>query len=319
MSARVNRDQLTSIGLGLLAVVALSVSAATLDVTRQEPSQESGDAGVGGDGSTFDSGAPPAIDSSPADPLLVTLLRFLFGVVMILGFITLLMQVYRQGWRSLIPVFIAAVVCVLALAALYHALSPGSPGNSENGMLGENQPSFPSGSPLASGDDGSVLSNAPVTVDTPEVVLFVVVGLAVGIGLLVLNRTTNDSLLAHRAESDETTSPDRSETAAVGAAAGRAADRIEADETVSNAVYRAWREMTSHLDLPRETSTPGEFAVAATETGMSPEDVEELTRLFEATRYGDQAVTERREQRALTALRRIEREYASDETNVREP
>ncbi|MFC6961587.1 DUF4129 domain-containing protein [Halocatena marina] len=42
---------------------------------------------------------------------------------------------------------------------------------------------------------------------------------------------------------------------------------------------------------------------------MARDDVEELTTLFEATRYGNVDVSEEREQRALAALRRIEREY----------
>nr|WP_282594522.1 DUF4129 domain-containing protein [Halomarina salina] len=70
--------------------------------------------------------------------------------------------------------------------------------------------------------------------------------------------------------------------------------------------------MTDPLDLSRETSTPGEFAAAAVDAGMSRDDVGELTRLFERTRYGGVAVDEGREQRATTALRRIERTYGDD-------
>lgn len=315
VSGRVNRDRLTPIVLGLLAVMALSVSAATLDIAQQGSSQgSSDDTGVSGDGSTFDTGGSQPIDATSADPALVALLRLLFGVVVVLGFVTLLLWVYRKGWRSLLPVVVATVLCVAVGFALYHALSPGSPDESQNGLLGGDELSVPSGSPLPSGDDGSVLSDVTSVVDAPEAALFVLLILAVGIGMLVLNRTTGDSLLEHRSDSDAT-DPDQSETAAVGAAAGRAADGIDADEPVSNAIYRAWGEMTTHLDLPRETSTPGEFATAAVEVGMAREDVDELTRLFEATRYGDEAVTERREQRALAALRRIEREYASEEVD----
>jgi hypothetical protein len=45
---------------------------------------------------------------------------------------------------------------------------------------------------------------------------------------------------------------------------------------------------------------------------MAREDVAELTRLFETTRYGGVAVDEDREQRARSALRRIERTYGDD-------
>nr|WP_305794393.1 DUF4129 domain-containing protein [Halomarina rubra] len=70
--------------------------------------------------------------------------------------------------------------------------------------------------------------------------------------------------------------------------------------------------MTTPLDLPRETTTPGEFAAAAVDAGMSRDDVAELTRLFETTRYGGRTVDADREERATTALRRIERTYGGD-------
>ncbi|MFD1597698.1 DUF4129 domain-containing protein [Halobellus rarus] len=79
-------------------------------------------------------------------------------------------------------------------------------------------------------------------------------------------------------------------------------------------MYRAWVEMTAHLDLDRpQSSTPGEFAAAAVDAGMDPDDVDELTRLFEAVRYGDERVTDARADRAVAALRRIESAYAGDE------
>jgi hypothetical protein len=97
----------------------------------------------------------------------------------------------------------------------------------------------------------------------------------------------------------------------VGKAAGAAADRLDADADPSNEVYRAWREMTRHLRVERPaSSTPAEFTAAATDAGMDPADVAELTDLFEAVRYGGEAPTEERVRRAREALRRIERTYA---------
>jgi hypothetical protein len=70
--------------------------------------------------------------------------------------------------------------------------------------------------------------------------------------------------------------------------------------------------MTRHLDVPNpESSTPAEFAAVAVEAGIDREDVEELTALFEAVRYGGESPTEDRERRALEALRSVE-EYADD-------
>ncbi|WP_435360526.1 DUF4129 domain-containing protein [Haloarchaeobius sp. DFWS5] len=99
--------------------------------------------------------------------------------------------------------------------------------------------------------------------------------------------------------------------AALGAAAGRAATRLENDEPVDNAVYRAWREMTTHLDVAApESSTPAEFERAAVDAGMARADVRELTDLFEQVRYGGRTVTDDVEARAVDALRSIESEYA---------
>lgn len=314
MSDRVNRHRLTPIVLAVLAVVALSVSAATLDVVREKPGPESSDGtGVGGDGTTFDSGETALADSSSSGSVVVTLLRLFFGVVVCLGFISLVVRLYQSGWRSMIPVIVAAVGCVLVMVALYYLLTLDPSQESQNGLFGNESLSLPSGSPLSSGDGALAVSDALFALDAP-VVLFVVLVLAVIVGLLVLSRTTGNSLPAHRTDGSTTNDTDQTDIDAVGAAAGRAADSLDADETLSNAIYRAWGDMTTHLDLSRETSTPREFAQAAVAAGMSREDVEKLTHLFETTRYGEQAASEEREQRARTALRRIEREYAPEES-----
>jgi len=121
-----------------------------------------------------------------------------------------------------------------------------------------------------------------------------------------------DDAPTRTAVADEATDDD----AAIGEAAGRAADRIEAAEAgAENEVYRAWREMADGVDVgnPR-TSTPAEFAAAAVDAGLDPDRVQELTELFEAVRYGDRPVTEEREQRAVAALREIERQHGGDES-----
>lgn len=98
--------------------------------------------------------------------------------------------------------------------------------------------------------------------------------------------------------------------AAVSRAAGEAADRIESAPDAAayeNEVYRAWREMTRLLDVPRPAaSTPGEFCRAALEAGLDPEASRTLTRAFEDVRYGTADPTTDRERRVVEALRRIE-------------
>ncbi|MUV61919.1 DUF4129 domain-containing protein, partial [Halobacterium sp. CBA1126] len=100
---------------------------------------------------------------------------------------------------------------------------------------------------------------------------------------------------------------------ALGSVAGDAADRIAADADVENEVYRAWREMTEHLDVDNpEASTPAEFAAAASDAGMAREHVDELTDLFRSVRYGGAEVTAEREQRAVDALRAVEASYGGE-------
>jgi len=100
--------------------------------------------------------------------------------------------------------------------------------------------------------------------------------------------------------------------AGIADAAGDAADRIEAEAEVSNAVYRAWREMVGHLDVDSpETTTPAEFRRRAVDAGMAADDVAELTRLFEEVRYGE-GDPDVRASAAVAALRRIEASHASE-------
>src|SRR5699024_10898172 len=90
-------------------------------------------------------------------------------------------------------------------------------------------------------------------------------------------------------------------------------DRITGETTVENEVYRAWHEMTTQLEMENpDSSTPGEFARAATDAGMSRRDVDELTDLFRTVRYGDGTITTDLETRAVAALRRIEETYAEE-------
>ena len=110
----------------------------------------------------------------------------------------------------------------------------------------------------------------------------------------------------------ETTGDDVVE--ALGIAAGTAADRIEHHDAWENQIYRAWFEMTGLLDVDApETKTPGDFADAAIEAGLRAEDVEALTSLFEAVRYGGYEPTTEREARAIETFRTIERRYAPED------
>lgn len=113
-----------------------------------------------------------------------------------------------------------------------------------------------------------------------------------------------------RSSPSESIERDGSELERIGDVAGEIADRFERREHTENLVFTAWREMTALVDVSNpETSTPGEFAEAAIATGLAPDDVEALTRLFEDVRYGDR-MTPADEERAISVLRRIEASYS---------
>jgi hypothetical protein len=162
---------------------------------------------------------------------------------------------------------------------------------------------------------GAGIGGAVASLTVPQLAASLLLLALVGAGVLAVLVGRRDP-----GEDDEEdwTVPDRDvdreadyDLTGVGAAAGAAADRLEADADLSNEVFRAWREMTRHLRVERpESSTPAEFAAAAREAGMDPDDVGELTELFDEVRYGGRDPTDERIRRAREALRRIERTYA---------
>ncbi|MFB6151122.1 MAG: DUF4129 domain-containing protein [Haloarculaceae archaeon] len=175
-----------------------------------------------------------------------------------------------------------------------------------------------SGRPIQRG--GGLFSGDP-SVTSPtllsQLLLIAVVGLLGVVAILVL---TGDHEQIDLGDDDEVTEEEVGEAegatdvAAVGAAAGRAADRLERDGAFENEVFRAWAEMTEHLSVEHpESSTPAEFASAAVGAGMDAGDVDRLTDLFEAVRYGGAEPTDEREAAAVETLRRIESAYAGDE------
>lgn len=167
------------------------------------------------------------------------------------------------------------------------------------------------------GGDGGIVGETVAT-SVPSVVLTLLLGVALIAAVALFISATDDDVEEPEPDS---AGPD-ADVAAVGRVAGSAADRIEDDADVTNEVFRAWREMTDVLPVDRpQSSTPAEFAAAAAEAGMARDDIDELTRLFEAVRYGGHEATGEREERAVAALRRIEATYAAggDTTDATDP
>lgn len=291
------------LALAALAVLSFGAAAATLDSAEGTGTGGAGDGvGVGDGEERFSFGGLPANQTTPDSgvdipPILLQATMTLLVAVALLGFAFML---YDEGLTVLARLAGAAVLGGL-LAAVVYALIRAAGETGDGGLFGSGSFSLPSGGAAGTDDFASTAVNSP-----PAAVL-VVLGVAVLVAAAVLVRATDD---APAAATEPPVDPEPTAAAtAVGRAAGRAADRIEADAEVDNAVFRAWREMTDGLDLPRETSTPGEFADAAVAAGMARDDVRELTTLFEDVRYGGERADDEREQRALAALRRIEDAY----------
>jgi hypothetical protein len=307
----VDRNTALTVGVAVLAVVALSLAAATLDsATVQE-----GGSGLGagpvdqpgvGTGSDRDFGTQqeaagggmavglcyPWLAEPPAILAIV-------GVFLLLGAIT-----YYQTRTLLVPVSLTLAfgIPVGLVYALLTSCRSGTGGGLFPASAGNGTGILPSG-----GGSSGLTEGATQTVSTPSAILAILLVVALAGSVLMLFVASGDEEESFD-DPDDDPDPD---VAAVGRAAGDAADRIERDADVQNEVYRAWVEMTGHLDVdnPR-SSTPAEFATAAVTAGMSSDDVDELTRLFEEVRYGGEDVTSEREERAVSALRRIEGAYA---------
>lgn len=289
--------------LAALAVVALATAAASFDVLGNE----GGAVGVGtgddsGVGTAGSEGFPFSELSStePFDlgPVVSALLLVAFLLLAAYGLVAYWRSVGITGLAS-----IAAGAVVVGLFLFVGArLLAGDGGPNETV---EN-------ATFLAGGGGSLLAGETAVVSpSPSFALAVVVLLGVVGAAAAFVSLGRDDVVSPPAE--EAFGED-ADVAAVGRAAGEAADRIAAGTAVENEVYRAWERMTTHLDVADpETSTAAEFAAAAVDAGMAATDVAALTRLFEETRYGDYEVTEERAERALAALRDIEEAYADEE------
>ncbi|MDZ7701781.1 MAG: DUF4129 domain-containing protein [Halobacteriales archaeon] len=310
--------------IALVAILAIALAAATLNtaVVHEGSAGAAGGGGFGqgvgeGQGQTEgDSGDPSSFGFSgfggaipvipfPCYPFLNEL-WFFAGAAAVVGLA--LYGLYRRK-GPLVPIGVVAAFGPPAL--LVHALLTACRSAEDVRLslpFGAREANSTGAFSLTSGQGGAgaAAGGTPIV----SVALALVLGLALIVAVALLFQSTGDDQPPAR-EAEET--PDPVQMAAIGRAAGRAADRIEGDAEPDNAVFEAWKEMTDGLDVPNpEASTPSEFALAADDAGMAREDVRELTELFESVRYGTAEPTAEREERAVAALRRIEDEYAGE-------
>jgi|APHM01.1.fsa_nt_gi hypothetical protein len=244
------------------------------------------------------SGSPPQLDIGPCYQSTTdgTILALLLGTYLLVG-------IGLASVHNRVLGLVVVLVLVAGTAVGIGLLTLGcSPEQDNNAAATMNNTGFGQDPPDSGGGAGESSSPAPPSL---LLVALLVIGLAGTIGVLYAVDSTDTS--TDQSDADVTTDADR---AAIGRAAGRAADELDPTEATENAVYRAWDEMTAELpvDSPA-SSTPSEFATAAVEAGMERENVADLTALFRQVRYGDADPTPGREQRARAALRRIEASY----------
>jgi hypothetical protein len=305
--------------IALLCVLAIGLAASTLTAPVEDP--DAGGSGLGG--SQEDLGVDDDDDDSSLGigrgsgdrfnisvgtiPIPVFCLRFLNDPAVIAAILGAFALAAGLAYRKAGIFGSIAVIGGLGLPTFFlHALlsTCERPDNGEWNVV------LPNATQLPAGGSGGVDSGSTVAPSAPSVLVTVLLGLTLVAALVLFVKSTQGDA-PDEAEPPVEDPDDEVRMAAVGRAAGAAADRIETTDDLDNEVYRAWREMTTHLDVARpRSSTPAEFAAAAVDAGIDREDVTDLTTLFEEVRYGDRPATEDREEQALAALRRIEEGYA---------
>jgi hypothetical protein len=321
----VDRRTLRAAIVALLVVLAVGVAAATLNSTLQ--SGDSLDPGSGGaptGGSGPGEGSQPNLSGnlseSAGDASAQLCIPGFQTTAFKLGYLAFWVGLGGILFWRLSSRYLATFVFVgvtIQLAALYTVFA-GLCGRDIREEVVRNATDLPdeTAGQLAEqigrsgGEAGAFISSNPILT---AFIILAAVGLLVG--LAVLYTEEGRALLGAgpmtEDEPDFEEEYDAHALRMLGQAAGAAADRIDESGDADNEVYRAWREMTEHIEVDHpEASTPGEFASAAIDAGMDRTDVVELRAVFEEVRYGGLPATAEAERRAVSALRNIENSYA---------
>lgn len=300
-----DRRRTWEIGLAILAVLAVllvAIAAAPLFSADQ-----------GGERPPTHQRPTPNESSPQLDRLLGFPVRLVVTGIVAVGVLAVALQFASDPWGTLEQLLGVGAGIALFAGAVWVALSlVQSP--SRRGQPPPGSTTTPTPTPRGSVGFGDGTSD-PALLPAEAVAIVVLVTGILGAAAVLVWRS--DAIRSAIGLADDTGSsePD-AELRAVGRVAGNAADRAEAASTpraADNAIYRAWSRMVALLDVPDPRSdTPRQFAAAAIEAGMNPDDVTVLTRTFEEIRYGDAPLTERRREEALAAFGRIETSHGDD-------
>ncbi len=283
--------------IAVAGLFSLAAAAATIEDLRDDP---------GGDGGAET--VMPRPTEEPELPDQLQLPQFLEEVLLVLLAIFLLISIAYAvtHWRRMVAYAIAVVAVVIVFLLLLEVIPLEPRLEPMEQEFGFNE--------TAAGEDepGAGSNGVPAISDWfPLLALLGAFALFVITMMVMAGKGERPSVTG---SSDESAAGEDL-TTELGAAAGRAADRLESADADDNEVYRAWREMVGLLDVGdvRE-ATPRAFAREATRVGLDPDDVAALTELFEEVRYGDRAPSADRESTAVSLLRRIESRYTETAT-----
>lgn len=308
--------------LAVLAVLALGVAAATLDSATSTSDgggfgagSSEDDRGVGSDqrGSVDLGGNASASQTRFQLSLCVEVLTRPLVQLALLGAVALFfLAVYRTTGSKVLSAIFVSSACFPFTIVYFLLVSCGNSPSAVAVAAGDRAANR-TGFGVGGGDAGMNATGEALSTPTTLVGILLVLALVGSVALLFVSTGDDDRDLAE----EEPDLPPAERRAAVGAAAGAAADRLEDDAALGNEVYRAWSEMTGLLDVENSAaSTPDEFAEVAVAAGMDREDVTALTDVFEEVRYGGADPTPEREGRAVSALRHIEETYADGDTDA---
>lgn len=140
-------------------------------------------------------------------------------------------------------------------------------------------------------------TESSVSGSTPPVLILAGLVLIAAAGVLLVLWATTDRTLDNSSSSEDT--PDEVASANDNSGTATLVDP-------ENVVQQAWWEMVQRTDVSQATTkSPGEVAAIAIESGLNPETVTRLTRLFQIVRYGENPITDDAEQQAQDLLDQV--------------